>query len=62
MTDILEFIGDLRELQTLYSYDELRDIDFELFVQKYTRRVEQFELEFEEQQNATITQGDLKPQ
>lgn len=49
MNDILEFIDELKELQTLYNSGDLRNFDFERMIQKYEREVEQFEIEMEEQ-------------
>ena len=43
MTDILEFIDELKELQELYHTGELRDFDFAIKIAKYEREVEQFE-------------------
>jgi hypothetical protein len=36
MQDILVFISELKELQTLYNTDDLRNYDFETKIQKYT--------------------------
>ena len=43
MNDILEFIDELKELQTLYHSGELRDFDFATKIQKYERNVARFE-------------------
>ena len=48
MTDILEFIDELKELQALYHSGDLRDFDFNTKIQKYEREVERFEDEMEE--------------
>ena len=43
MNDILEFIDELKELQTLYHQGELRDFDFATKIQRYELMVERFE-------------------
>lgn len=43
MNDILEFISDIKELQSLYKADDLREIDFDSKLFKYTKQFEQFE-------------------
>lgn len=43
MIDILEFIDELKELQTLYHTGDLRDFDFATKLAKYERVVAQFE-------------------
>jgi len=52
MNDILEFIDELKELQTLYNSGDLRNFDFDRMVQKYEREVDQFEADMEEQASA----------
>ena len=47
MTDLLEFIDDLEELQALYNTDELRNFDFESIKSKYNNTIDQFERECE---------------
>jgi len=47
MNDILEFIDELKELQTLYNSGDLRDFDFNTKIQKYERQVAQFEAEMD---------------
>ena len=47
MNDLLEFIGDLEELQALYNTGELRNFDFESIKSKYNSTVERFEREYE---------------
>ena len=49
MVDILEFIDELKELQTLYHSGDLRDFDISTKIQKYERQVAQFEQSIEEQ-------------
>jgi len=49
MTDVLDFIDELKELQALYHSGDLRDFDFNTKIQKYEREVERFEAEMEEQ-------------
>lgn len=49
MNDILEFIDELKELQSLYHQGELRDFDFETKIQKYEQQIHQFELALEQQ-------------
>jgi len=43
MHDILEFLDELKELQSLYHSGDLRDFDFSTKIQKYERLVDQFE-------------------
>lgn len=43
MTDILDFIDELRELQELYAQGDLREFDFYLKIQKYERMVSEYE-------------------
>jgi hypothetical protein len=43
MNDILDFISELKELETLYNTGDLRNFDFQYKIQKYERMVEQFE-------------------
>ena len=50
MVDILEFIDELKELQTLYHSGDLRDFDFETKIQKYDRQVALFETELTRQE------------
>ena len=52
MVDVLEFIDELKELQTLYHSGDLRDFDFNTKIQKYEREVERFEADMEEQASA----------
>lgn len=49
MNDILEFIDDIKELEALYQSGDLRQLDFNLVLQKYERQVEQFESAMAEQ-------------
>lgn len=50
MNDILEFISDLKELQTLYNQGELRDFDLALKINEYERQVTRFEQEMTEEE------------
>ena len=43
MTDIIDFLDELRELHALYKQDDLREIDFEARIRKLEREVERFE-------------------
>jgi len=47
MTDILEMIDDLRELQKLYAMGDICYIDFQEKILKYEHTVTDFEQEFE---------------
>ena len=49
MNDILEFISELKELQTLYQEGELREFDFALKINHYEQQMLQFEKSMEEQ-------------
>jgi hypothetical protein len=51
MNDILEFIDELKELQSLYHSGELRDFDFATKIQKYERTVARFEQAMEVEVN-----------
>ena len=50
MTDVLEFIDELKELQALYHSGDLRNFDFETKIQKYDRQVALFETELTRQE------------
>ena len=56
MVDVLEFIDELKELQSLYHSGDLRDFDFNTKIQKYERQVAQFETELDRQE-ALFQQG-----
>jgi hypothetical protein len=56
MVDVLEFIDELKELQSLYHSGDLRDFDFNTKIQKYERQVAQFETELDRQE-ALFRQG-----
>jgi len=43
MTDILQFIDELKELQTLYNTGDLRDFDFASKIHSYERELARFE-------------------
>ena len=47
MTDILEMIDDLRELQKLYTMGDIRSVDFQEKLVKYENIVSDFEAEME---------------
>lgn len=51
MNDILEFIDDLKELQTLYDNGELRNIDFVTKIKSYEDKVTAFEDAMDAQYN-----------
>lgn len=46
MTDVLEMIDDLRELQKLYTMGDICFIDFQEKILKYEDTVSDFEEEF----------------
>lgn len=46
MTDVLEMIDDLLELQKLYAMQDICYIDFQEKIQKYENIVETFEAEY----------------
>lgn len=50
MVDILDFIDELKELQTLYHSGDLRDFDISTKIQKYEREVAKFEEALEAEQ------------
>ena len=50
MTDVLDFIDELKELQALYHSGDLRNFDFETKIQKYDRQVALFETELTRQE------------
>jgi hypothetical protein len=47
MTDVIEMIDDLRELQKLYTMGEICFMDFQEKLLKYEDRFSTFEREFE---------------
>jgi len=48
MTDIFNFIDELKELQHLYATGEICFMDFQEKIAQYEQQVEQFEEEFTE--------------
>lgn len=48
MNDIFDFIDELKEMQTLYNTDDLRNYDFESKIQKYERIIDKFEAQMKE--------------
>lgn len=53
MTDTLEFIDDLRELQKLYAMGDICFMDFQEKLLKYEAVVEQFEEDLQAEFEAT---------
>lgn len=49
MNDILEFLDELKELQTLYDNGDLRNIDFAMKIQKYENQIQEFEKQMEKE-------------
>lgn len=47
MTDILEMMDDLRELQKLYAMNDICYMDFQEKLLKYQNIIEQFEQDLE---------------
>ena len=43
MNDMMEFIAELKELQSLYNTGDLRNFDFDRLVQKYERQVDAYD-------------------
>lgn len=48
MNDLLEFISDLKELETLYQSGELREFDFRSMISKYESQFTTFETQMGE--------------
>jgi len=57
MNELVEMIDDLRELHTLYSTGEIRSVDFQTKLTKYTHALEQFEREIEQHFEASHADG-----
>jgi hypothetical protein len=53
MTDVLEMIDDLRELQKLYAMNDICFMDFQEKLLKYENIVERFEQDLDEQFEAS---------
>lgn len=49
MTDLIEFVHDLRELQYLYATGDICYIDFQEKLLKYQEAIDRFEAELEEE-------------
>lgn len=47
MTDVIEMIDDLRELQKLYAMGDICFVDFQEKLLKYEQRFDQFEADME---------------
>lgn len=60
MNDIFEFLDELHNLKALYNEGELRNIDFEILIQKYEKIVSEFEKDLEEQFQAFQYQLDAE--
>jgi hypothetical protein len=43
MDDMIDFIAELKELQSLYNTGDLRNFDFERMIQKYERKVDAYD-------------------
>lgn len=43
MEDLIEFIDELKELQSLYNTGDLRNFDFERMIQKYERKADAYD-------------------
>jgi hypothetical protein len=52
MNDVLEFISELKELQTLYISGDLREFDFALKINDYEAQVAKFEKDMFAEQEA----------
>lgn len=50
MTDLLDFISELKELQVLYNEGEIRNFDFDTKIQKYENQFTDFENDMQAQQ------------
>jgi hypothetical protein len=50
MTDLLDFISELKELQVLYNEGEIRNFDFDTKIQKYENQFTDFEDAMQAQQ------------
>ena len=53
MTDVIEMIDDLRELQKLYAMNEICFMDFQEKLNKYEERFELFEQSMEREFEAS---------
>jgi hypothetical protein len=43
MNDMIDFIAELKELQSLYNTGDLRNFDFERMIQKYEREADAYD-------------------
>lgn len=43
MNDTIDFIDELKELQSLYNTGDLRNFDFERMIQKYERKADAYD-------------------
>lgn len=43
MQDMIDFIAELKELQSLYNTGDLRNFDFERLIQKYERKADAYD-------------------
>ena len=43
MNDMIDFIAELKELQSLYNTGDLRNFDFDRLVQKYELQVDAYD-------------------
>lgn len=43
MDDMIEFIAELKELQSLYNTGDLRNFDFDRMIQKYERKADAYD-------------------
>jgi hypothetical protein len=57
MTDVIEMIDDLRELQKLYAMNEICFMDFQEKLLKYESRFDTFERDMEQEFEATYADG-----
>jgi len=62
MTDTLNFLHTLRELQTLYHTGELRDWDFETACQALEREVLAFEAAMQKEEATFVASTVYRPQ
>jgi len=57
VTEVIEMIDDLRELQKLYAMGEICSMDFQEKLLKYEDRFSTFELDMEREFEATHADG-----
>jgi len=46
MTDVIDFLEELKELKELYRQNDLREIDFEARIRKLEQEVNRFEEDY----------------